>query len=195
MAMRGRFPGFALPLLLALLAPSSATAQQREAPDPDRTRFSSFDVGFGGVKAVDASWGLSYGAAFDVDNLFIKGTSLRFGFRFWTADSRARDGRAVDLDDSVFNIMLKKSFGTDSFGGYGGMGGSLHVINARFQEAIDVKERRDGVNVALDGVLGVQKSLADHGFISLFTEAHGSLLNDASHIALHAGIRIRFDRL
>jgi hypothetical protein len=191
----GRFRLLALPVLLLLLVPASGRAQQREARDPDRTRFASFDVGFGGVKPVDASWGLSYGVAFDVANLFIRGASIRFGFRFWTAESTADDGRIVDLDDSVFDVILKTDLGPESLGAYGGLGLGLHVINARFQQAIEEKESRDGLNVALDGVLGLQKSLADRGFISLFVEAQGSLMSEASHVALHLGIRIRFDRL
>ena len=191
----GRLRRSALPVLLSLVLPSLALAQQPEARAPDRTRFASFDVGFGGAKPVDASWGLSYGVAFDVANLFIRGTSMRFGFRFWTAESRAEDGRIVDLDNSVFDVMLKKHFGPETVGAYGGLGIGLHVINARFEQAADEKESRDGLNVALDGVLGLQKSLADNGFISLFLEALGSLMSEASHVALHVGIRIRFDRL
>lgn len=195
MSAAGRFRRSAVPLIVALALSSPAVAQQRETPDPDRTRFASFDVGLGGVKPVDADWGLSYGVAFDVANLLIRGTSLRFGFRFWTSESTAEDGRAVDLDDSVFDVMVRKGFGGESFGGYGGIGVGLHVVNARFQRVIDEKEARDGANVALDGVLGVQASVADRGFISVFVEAQGGLMNEASHVAGHAGIRIRFDRL
>ena len=195
MSQAGRVRLLALPVCFAMLCPAAAVAQQRDTIDPNRTRFASFDVGFGGVKPVDASWGLTYGVAFDVANLLIKGAALRFGFRFWTSESEASDGRVVDLDDSVFDIMVKKQFGPDSFGAYGGLGVGLHVINARFRQAIDEKESRDGVRVGLDGVLGLQKSLADRGFISLFLEALGSLLSEASHVALHVGIRIRFDRL
>ena len=196
MWLAGRLRRLAGPILLTLAIASTASAQEREAPpDPGRTHFASFDIGFGGVKPVDASWGLSYGVAFDVANLLIKGASLRFGFRFWTADTFGSDGRAVDLDDSVFDIMVKKHLGPDSFGAYGGLGVGLHILNARYRQAIEEKEERDGAHVALDGILGLQKSLADQGFISLFMEALGSLMTEASHVALHIGIRIRFDRL
>ncbi len=183
-------------LLCVPLTPSLAAGQD----DPGdggayRTRFASFDVGFGGVKPVDASWGLSYGVAFDVANLFIRGASLRFGFRFWTADDTAPDGRVVALDDSVFDIMVKKHFGPESLGAYAGLGVGAHIVNARFEERIDQKEERHGFHVGLDGLLGVQKSLADNGFITLFFEGQGSLVSEVSHVALHVGIRIRFDRL
>ncbi len=183
-------------LLCVPLAPSLAAGQD----DPgnggaNRTRFASFDVGFGGVKPVDASWGLSYGVAFDVANLLIRGASLRFGFRFWTADDTAADGRVVNLDDSVFDILVKKHFGPESLGAYAGLGVGAHIVNARFEDLIEEKEERDGFHIGLDGLLGVQKSLADNGFITLFLEGQGSLVSEVSQVVLHVGIRIRFDRL
>lgn len=178
------------------LVPSSAAAQDDSASaNASRTRFASFDVGFGGVKPVDASWGLSYGVAFDVANLLIRGASLRFGFRFWTAEDSQPDGRVVELDDSVFDVMVKKHFGPESLGAYAGLGLGAHIVNARFEERIEEKEERDGFHLGLDGLLGVQKSLADNGFITLFLEGQGSLVKEVSHGALHVGIRIRFDRL
>lgn len=184
-------------LLGAFLAPPTVAGQDTPA-DGARTRFASFDVGFGGVKPVDARWGLSYGVAFDVANLFARGASLRFGFRFWTSDDPVDPvpgGRIVNLDDSVFDIALKKAFGPESLGAYAGLGVGAHVVNARFEDRIEQKEARDGFRVGLDGMLGVQTSLADEGFITLFLEAQASLASQISHAALHTGIRIRFDRL
>jgi hypothetical protein len=185
-------------IVCALLLPTTAAAQSADSGSSERdsgTRFASFDVGFGGVKPVDASWGLSYGVAFDVANLLLRGVSMRFGFRFWTSEDLQADERIVDLDDSVFDIMVKKQFGPESLGAYGGLGVGAHVVNARYRDPGDVSEDRDGFHLGLDGVLGVQKSLADNGFITLFLEGQGSLLSDVSHLALHTGIRIRFDRL
>lgn len=144
---------------------------------------------------MDASWGLSYGVAFDVANLLIRGPSMRFGFRFWTSDEKLPDGRVVDLDDSVFDIIVKLHFGPESLGAYGGLGLGAHIVNARFEDRIEEKEDRDGFHLGFDGLLGVQKSLADNGFITLFMEGQGSLVKEVSHVALHVGIRIRFDRL
>jgi hypothetical protein len=182
--------------ICGFLAPASACGQDSPGGDDSRhTRFASFDIGFGGVKPVDASWGLSYGVAFDVANLFVRGASLRFGFRFWTADAPGADGRTVDLDDSVFDIVLKKQLGPESLGAYAGLGVGAHIVNARYADRIEEQEGRDGFHVGLDGLLGVQKSLADEGFITLFLEGQGSLLTEVSQVALHIGIRIRFDRL
>jgi hypothetical protein len=178
-----------------LIIPEHAIAQDTGSESGARTRFASFDVGFGGVKPVDAEWGLSYGVAFDVANLFIRGASLRFGFRFWTADSEAADGRPVELDDSVFDVTVKKHFGPESLGAYAALGPAVHVVNARFRNMIDEKEERDGVRVGLEAILGLEKSLADEGFITLFLEGRGGLVQDVSQLALHVGIRIRFDRL
>ena len=183
-------------LLCVPLAPSHAAGQDNPGNGgADRTRFASFDVGFGGVKPVNASWGLSYGVAFDVANLLIRGASLRFGFRFWTADDTGADGRVVNLDDSVFDILVKKHFGPESLGAYAGLGVGAHIVNARFEDLIEDKEERDGFHIGLDGLLGVQKSLADNGFITLFLEGQGSLVSEVSQVVLHVGIRIRFDRL
>ncbi len=183
-------------LLCAPLAPSLAAGQDDPGNgEANRIRFASFDVGFGGVKPVNASWGLSYGVAFDVANLLIRGASLRFGFRFWSADDAAADGRVVNLDDSVFDILVKKHFGPESLGAYAGLGVGAHIVNARFEDLIEDKEERDGFHIGLDGLLGVQKSLADNGFITLFLEGQGSLVSEMSQVVLHVGIRIRFDRL
>lgn len=184
------------PVLLAAvpLTPGVAAAQDG-GQSAARTRFASFDVGFGGVKPVDAQWGLSYGVAFDVANLFVRGASLRFGFRFWTADSEGSDGRPVELDDSVFHVTLRTYFGPESLGAYGALGPAVHVLNGRFGDMFEEKEERDGVRVGLEGVLGFEKSLADEGFIAVFLEGQGGLVKDVSHVALHMGLRIRFDRL
>jgi len=194
----GRLLCLTLPLA-AFLLPCTAAAQERGGDAgkgrSSATRFASFDVGFGAVKPVDASWGLSYGVAFDVANLLVPGTSMRFGFRFWTSDDEGVDSRVVDLDDSVFDIMLKKQFGSSAFDAYAGLGIGAHVVNARYADRIEEQEARDGFHVGLDGLLGVQTSLADEGFISLFVEAQGSLMSEVSQVVLHTGIRIRFDRL
>jgi hypothetical protein len=69
------------------------------------------------------------------------------------------------------------------------------VVNALYRDLADVSEERDGFHIGLDGSLGVRKSLADNGFITLFPEGQGSLPSDVSHLARLTGIRIRFDRL
>jgi hypothetical protein len=147
------------------------------------------------MKPVDSKWGLSYGAAFDVANLLVRGASVRLGFRFWAADSWDETGRPVDLDDSVFDLVLKKDFGPGPLEAYAGLGVALHVIDARYGDFLEEKESRDGVRFGLEGILGVQGPVADGGFISLFLEGQGSVISDVSQGVLHVGVRIRFDRL
>ncbi len=177
------------------LAQDLPPAPEGEDADPYRTHFSSFDIGFGGVFPDDARAGISYGVGVDAANLFIKGASLRFAFRFWSSEATADDGRPVDLDDTTISLVVKKSFGGTGFHGYAGLGPGFHFINARFQEFIDEKEERDGFRPGLDAVLGAELPMYDRGFISLFLEGLGSLVSGVSHVSVHLGFRIRFDRL
>ena len=190
-----RIVGAALACAACLAAGPPGMGAQETPSRSQRTHFASFDVGVGGTKPVDAEWGLSYGVASDVANLVVRGASMRFGFRFWASDSRDASGRAVDIDDAVFDIVLKKHLGPESLGAYAGLGVGLHVIDARYGDFSDEKEERDGARFGLQGILGLQKPVVDEGFISLFLEGQGSLVADISHGVLHVGVRIRFDRL
>jgi hypothetical protein len=198
--------GFILPLgLRAQVLPETAlsadrpeapaTSSPQEGPDPSRARFGSFDVGFGGAFPLDGDPGLSYSVAVDAANLFIRGASLRFSFRFWSWEDTSGDGRVVDLDDSSVSVMVKKDFGGQGSSAYGGLGFGLHFVAARFQDLIEEQEARDGFRPSLEAVLGAQISLADSGFITLFLEGLGSLMDRVTHTSAHIGFRIRFDRL
>lgn len=198
-----RFPGPAVAVvLLATFAADVASASAQEAMAAGardagtyRTRFSSFDIGFGGVFPVDGDVGISYGVAVDAANLFVKASHLRFAVRFWTSEDAAADGRLVDLDDTSLSLILKKPFGGGGLSGYAGFGLGLHFIAARYQELIEEKEVRQGFRPGLDLLLGIETPLYDRGFISLFAEAIGSVISKVSHGSAHVGFRIRFDRL
>jgi len=130
-----------------------------------------------------------------VANLLIRGTAIRFGFRFWTSDDVLPDGQLVDLDDAVLSIMVKKNFTLGRVDAYGGLGAGGHFISARFHELASETEDRDGFRPGLEGILGLGFPIVDQGFVSLFAEGQGSLVSGLSQLALHAGVRIRFDRL
>lgn len=174
-------------MLTATVWPASAQTQG--------IGFSSFDVGMGGVFVVDGDPGVSYSAAVDVANLLVRGAALRFGFRFWSSGSVAADGREVDLDDTTVSLTVKKRFWDGATSLYGALGVGFHFIAARFGDFIDEKEKRDGFHPGLDGVLGLELPVADRGFLSVFLEGQGSLLAEVSHASVHAGVRVRFDRL
>ncbi|MGW8281840.1 MAG: hypothetical protein ACWGON_00960 [Gemmatimonadota bacterium] len=191
-------------LLLALLVPDPAPAQ--DAPGsayPDstrneesgRTRFASFDVGFGIVLPEEGQVGISYGVGVDVANLLIRGTAIRFGFRFWTSEDRLPDGRLVDLDDAVLSIMVKKNITLGRLDAYAGLGAGAHFISARFDDLAAETEERNGFRPGLEGILGLEYPLVDRGFVSVFGEGQGSLVSDLSQLSLQTGVRIRFDRL
>lgn len=191
-------------LLPALLVPDLATAQGAAGPahsdsTPDeqasRTRFASFDVGFGVVLPEEGQVGISYGVGVDVANLLISGTAIRFGFRFWTSEDHIPDGRTVDLDDAVLSIMVKKNIRLGRVDAYAGLGAGGHFIAARFDDLGAETEERNGFRPGLEGILGLEYPLADRGFVSLFGEGQGSLVSDLSQLSLQAGVRIRFDRL
>jgi hypothetical protein len=164
-------------------------------PDSDRTRFASFDVGFGVVLLVEGQVGVSYGIGVDVANLLIRHTSIRFGFRFWTSEDRLADGRLVDLDDAVLSILLKKNISLGRLDGYAAVGPGGHFISARFGDFADQLDKRNGFRMGLEGILGLEFPLVDRGFVSLFAEGQGSLVSELSQLSLHGGVRIRFDRL
>jgi hypothetical protein len=191
-------------LFLTLLLPPTVLAQETvptadsaasSDAEANRTRFASFDVGFGVVLPEEGQAGISYGVGVDVANLLIRGVSIRFGFRFWTSEDYLPDGRLVDLDDSILSIMVKKNFTLGRLDAYGGLGPGGHFISARFHEEIAQTEERNGFRLGLEGILGVEFPVVDQGFVSLFAEGQGSLVEDLSQLSLHAGVRIRFDRL
>ena len=193
-----------LRLVLVLLVTPGALLAQASNPtareddqesDGDRTGFASFDVGFGAVIPEEGQTGISYGLGVDVANLLIRGTSIRFGFRFWTSEDRLPNGRLVDLDDSILSIMLKKGFSLGRLEGYGALGPGGHFISARFTDVAGERDERNGFRVGLEGIAGLEYPLVDRGFVSLFGEAQGSLVSELSQLSLHAGLRIRFDRL
>lgn len=193
-----------LALLLPLLLPLPVLAQDVLHPtgaDPDtdtessRTRFASFDVGFGVVLPEDAQVGISYGIGVDVANLLIRGAAIRFGFRFWTSEDEQPDGRLVDLDDAILSIMVKKNVTLGRLDAYGGLGAGGHFISARFHQLEEETEKRNGFHPGLEGILGLEFPVVDHGFVSLFAEGQGSLVSELSQLSLHGGVRIRFDRL
>ncbi|MCL7976704.1 MAG: hypothetical protein M8863_05285 [marine benthic group bacterium] len=181
-------------VLFAQDSNSAALADDQES-ESDRTGFASFDVGFGVVLPEEGQTGISYGLGVDVANLLIHQTSIRFGFRFWTSEDRLPTGRLVDLDDSILSIMLKKGFSLGRLEGYGALGPGGHFISARFTDFAGERDERNGFRVGLEGIAGLEFPLVDRGFVSLFGEAQGSLVSDLSQVSLHAGIRIRFDRL
>lgn len=175
---------------------SSPTGSESDGePDSDRTRFASFDVGFGVVFPEEGQVGISYGIGVDVANLLIRHTAVRFGFRFWTSEDRLADGRRVDLDDSVLSIMLKKNVSIGRLDGYAALGPGGHFISARLGDFADQLDKRNGFRMGLEGLLGLEFPLVDRGFVSLFGEGQGSLVSELSQLSLQAGVRIRFDRL
>lgn len=191
-------------LFLALFLPQPGLAQDALTPagtdadadgESSRTRFASFDVGFGVVLPEEGRVGISYGAGVDVANLLIRGVSMRFGFRFWTSEDALPDGRLVDLDDSILSIMVKKSFTLGRLDAYGGLGPGGHFISARFHELEAETENRNGFRLGLEGILGLEFPVVDQGFVSLFAEGQASLVSELSQLSLQAGVRIRFDRL
>lgn len=175
-------------LLFALAGPAGVAAQQ-----PDRgVHFASFDVGIGGVFPRAASAGLSYGAGVDVANLLLGGTSTRLGFRFWSATD---EENAVDIDDGLLELLVKAHLGSDPVRGYAGFGLGAHFVSARFAASPEVEDERDGFHPGLQLVLGAEAGLGDEGFLAVFIEGVGSIVSDVRHGLIHAGVRVRFDRL
>lgn len=200
-----RSPAALLPVLaaLCLAGPPGASAQaasasDREGPggDAGRTRFASFDVGFGAAFPDEGQVGISYGVGVDVANLLVRGAAIRFGFRFWASEDPQDDGRTVDLDDTVFSVAVKKAVPLGRVEAYVGLGVSGHFVSARFADFVEEGgDARDGFHPGLEGLAGLEVPVVDRGFVSLFAEGQGSLLADLPHGSLHAGVRIRFDRL
>ena len=183
-----------LPVLAQEVVPNADTDAEEER-EANRTRFASFDVGFGVVLPEEGQVGISYGVGVDVANLLIRGVSIRFGFRFWTSEDVLPDGRLVDLDDSILSIMVKKNFQLGRLDAYGGLGPGGHFISARFHEQQAETEQRNGFRLGLEGIAGLEFPVVDQGFVSLFAEGQGSLVEDLSQLSLQVGVRIRFDRL
>lgn len=171
-----------------LLVGASAAAGQ-----DTRVRFASFDVGLGGVAVRGMPPGLSYGVGADVANLPFAGLSGRFGFRFWST-SRPGASVVVDIDDTVFELVLKKHLGAGSTRGYVGAGVGAHAVSARVRFEPDVDDPRDGFHPGLQLLLGAETGLGDD-FLAAFVEAAGSVMSDVRHVMLQAGLRVRFDRL
>jgi hypothetical protein len=203
-AARCTWPAVASLLALALLLPRPLPAQDVLPPtgadtdhdrESNRTRFASFDVGFGVVLPEEGQVGISYGVGVDVANLLIHGAAIRFGFRFWTSEDVLPEGRLVDLDDAILSIMVKKNFTLGRLDAYGGLGAGGHFVSARFQELGEKTEERNGFRPGLEGILGLEFPVVDDGFVSLFAEGQGSIVSQLSQLSLHVGVRIRFDRL
>lgn len=185
-----------------LASPAAAGAQEAGVPDRsvrgnERTgpRFAGFDVGFGGAFPDEGRIGISYGVGVDVADLLIRDAAIRFGFRFWTSEDEQPDGRVVDLDDTVFSVSVKKSFPLGRVESYVGVGLGGHFISARYDEFVDEEDDRDGFRPGLEGLAGLELPVVDRGFVSVFVEGQGSLLADLPQGSIHAGVRIRFDRL
>jgi hypothetical protein len=158
-----------------------------------RVRFASFDVGLGGVAVRGLPPGLSYGVGADVANLPFAGLSGRFGIRFWST-SRPAGTAIVDVDDTVFELVLKKHLGAGSTRAYVGAGAGAHAVSARLRFEPDVEDPRDGFHPGLQLVLGAETGLGDE-FLAAFVEGVGSVMSDVRHVMLQAGVRVRFDRL
>lgn len=170
---------------LAVSAPPTVAAQDTSV------HFGSFDVGIGGVAVHGTSPGLSYGVGADLVNLPFRGLSGRFGFRFWsTADAAA----GTDIDDSLFELVLRKYAGEGRVRGYAGAGFGAHFVSARLRDDPAVEDARDGFHPGLQLQLGAEVGLGDE-FLAAFVEGIGSVTSDLRHAMVQAGIRVRFDRL
>ncbi|MFQ5747159.1 MAG: hypothetical protein ACE5HF_08080 [Gemmatimonadota bacterium] len=196
-------PGIRLALAVAALAvglPGSVRAQEEaagrgEADGGHPTRFSSIDVELGGAAIDGAQLGISYGAGFDIANLFVPGALTRFGFRFWATEDRTAAGRRIEINDFAFGFMIRKRFGSEGFAALVGLGPGLHLVSAGFPDRIGETEERDGAKAGLDASIGIEISIGDDGFASVFSEGTASLVSRVSHASILAGIRLRFDRL
>lgn len=178
---------------LFLLAACLVVGVSPAAGQDTRVRFASFDVGLGGVAVEGTPPGLSYGVGADVANLPLAGFSGRFGFRFWST-SRQTEAVFIDVDDTVFELMLKKHLGAGSTRAYVGAGVGAHVVSARLRFEPDVEDPRDGFHPGLQLLAGAETGLGDE-FLAAFVEAVGSVMSDVRHVMLQAGVRVRFDRL
>lgn len=182
--MRSDTAALAAALLLAAAPP--AFAQERGV------HFASFDVGLGAVLPEGASTGLAYGAGMDVANLLLDGTSMRFGFRFWSTDDEAA---GVDIDDGLLELLLKAHVDTGAFRGYAGVGFGAHFVSARLADAPEIQDARDGFHPGLQVLLGAELGLGRDRFMAAFVEGTGSVVSDLRHGIVQAGVRVRFDRL
>lgn len=179
----------ALVLGAGATAPSVAAQQPETARD---TRFASFDVGIGPVLPDGADTGLSYAAGFDVADLFIRGTAMRFGFRFWSSEDAAA---GVDIDDGVLEVLLKVHFGREPWRAYVGAGFGGHFISARLAAMPEVTDALDGFEPGLQLLAGAEVTVGDRGFLAVFVEGEGAVVADLRHALVQAGVRVRFDRL
>lgn len=178
---------------LLFVQPTAAGAQAAAgAGDEAGVHFASFDVGIGGVAPEDASAGLSYGVGFDLANLPARGLSARFGFRFWSASDEAA---GVDIDDGLFELLVKAHLGSGLLRGYAGAGFGAHFVSARLADTPEVPDARDGFHPGLQLLLGAEAGLGRDRFLAAFVEGVGSLVSEPRHAIVQAGLRVRFDRL
>lgn len=154
--------------------------------------FASFDVGLGAVAPEDASTGLSYGVGFDLAHLPMRGVATRLGFRFWSATD---DAAGVDIDDGLFELLVKAHFGSGRLRAYAGAGFGAHFVSARLADAPEVADERDGFHPGLQLLLGAETGLGRERFLAAFVEGVGSVVSEPRHAIVQAGVRVRFDRL
>lgn len=184
-------------IVLLLARPAAGHAQKSAVGEGSGAReagvhFASFDVGIGAVKPEDVSAGLSYGVGFDLGNLPVRGTSARFGFRFWSATD---DAAGVDIDDGLLELLVKAHFGSGRLRGYAGAGFGAHFFSARLADMPEVPDERDGFRPGLQLLLGAEAGLGGDRFLAAFVEGVGSLVSEPRHVIVQAGVRVRFDRL
>lgn len=181
-------------VVLLFVQPAAGEAQDAAAGAGDGAgvHFASFDVGIGGVAPEGASAGLSYGVGFDLANLPARDLSARLGFRFWSASDEAA---GVDIDDGLFELLVKAHVGTGSLRGYVGAGFGAHFVSARLADAPEVPDARDGFHPGLQLLLGAETGLGRDRFLVAFVECVGSLVSETRHAIVQAGMRVRFDRL
>lgn len=186
--------GAARALGLAGLAATAALVPQRSAlaQESAGARFSSFDVGIGAAMPERSDVGVSYGVGFDVANLPASGLAARFGFRFWSTTDESAD---VDIDDSVLELVLKAHVDRGAWRGYAGVGFGAHFVSARLVESPALQDERDGFAPGLQLLVGSELSLGRDDFLAAFVEGVGSVVSGVSHGIVHAGLRVRFDRL
>ncbi|MFW6039481.1 MAG: hypothetical protein ACOC9N_00220 [Gemmatimonadota bacterium] len=183
---------FAQPAVVGAQDAGAGADEETPAGDGTGVHFASFDVGIGGVGPENAAAGLSYGVGFDLANLPARGLSARFGFRFWSASDEAA---GVDIDDGLFELLVKAHLGSGSLRGYVGAGFGAHFVSARLAETPEVPDARDGFRPGLQLLLGAEAGLGADRFLAVFVEGVGSLVSEPRHAMAHAGVRVRFDRL
>lgn len=163
-----------------------------QAPPAGDTRFAAFDVAIGAVAVDDAEPGLSYGAGLEVANLLVGGTTVRFGFRFWSTEDAST---GVDIDDAVLEAVVKLHARLGRLTPYVGAGIGAHFVSARFASDPVLQDERDGFAPGLQLLAGSEVTVGGEAFLAPYVEAEGAFVAGVSHALLHAGVRVRFDRL